>query len=417
MALQPMYPSKPGSPLTSLAEPLAADGTSMTLDDATVLPSAPNIAVIGSDSSAEIVSYTAITGNVVSGLVRGLGGTTASAWTTNTAVARNITSYDHDTFKYNIEALNTEKISGVAWGDVTGTLSNQTDLQSALNAKQDTLTFDSTPTASSNKPVTSGGIYEALTEKVAKAGDTMTGDLIIKNNDLDNTDQSRTANTTRNLYFRDKNNKNTAYIANTMGTSGSITTGIYATRQNGNNSESNYLWLQITKDFEKNIVVSHPTAWRTGLNIADMGIVEDSNTATHAISAGQYVIWEGKLYTANSAIAVGTTLSTSNLTERANGGLNHLSSDIFDFKRYRKLTSASDLNNLDQADSSGVYYLSGVTTSGNAPVSYGMLFNLRVFSDTIFQFIVGMDGCYYRYKGGSPTPSWRSWYKLTGTAV
>lgn len=171
MALQPMYPSKPGSPLTSLAEPLAADGTSMTLEDATVLPSAPNIAVIGSDSSAEIVSYTAITGNVVSGLVRALGGTTASAWTTNTAVARNITSYDHDTFKYNIEALNTEKISGVAWGDVTGTLSNQTDLQTALNAKQanyagDATQWDATPTASSTKPVTSGGIKTYTDNKI-----------------------------------------------------------------------------------------------------------------------------------------------------------------------------------------------------------------------------------------------------------
>lgn len=159
MALQVMYPSKPGSPLTSLAEPLAADGTSMTLDDATVLPSAPNIAVIGSDSSAEIVSYTAITGNVVSGLVRGLGGTTASAWTANTAVARNITSYDHDTFKYNIEALNTEKISGVAWGDVTGTLSDQTDLQSALNAKENTLSWDTAPTSGGTNPMKSGAIY------------------------------------------------------------------------------------------------------------------------------------------------------------------------------------------------------------------------------------------------------------------
>lgn len=171
MALQPMYPSKPGSPLTSLAEPLAADGTSMTLEDATVLPSAPNIAVIGSDSSAEIVSYTAITGNVVSGLVRALGGTTASAWTTNTAVARNITSYDHDTFKYNIEALNSEKIDGVAWGDVTGTLSNQTDLQDALDAKQanyagDATQWDATPTASSTKPVTSGGIKTYTDKKI-----------------------------------------------------------------------------------------------------------------------------------------------------------------------------------------------------------------------------------------------------------
>ena len=104
-----MYPAMPGSPVTSLTSGIAADATSMTLDDATVLPTAPNICVIGADSSAEIVSYTAITGNVVSGLVRGLGGTTASAWQSNTAVARNITSLDHDTFMGNITDLDTRK--------------------------------------------------------------------------------------------------------------------------------------------------------------------------------------------------------------------------------------------------------------------------------------------------------------------
>jgi hypothetical protein len=32
--------------------------------------------------------------------------------------------------------------TGVAWGDITGTLSDQTDLQAALDAKQDRLVFD-----------------------------------------------------------------------------------------------------------------------------------------------------------------------------------------------------------------------------------------------------------------------------------
>ena len=104
-----MYPAMPGSPLTSLVNAISADATSMELDDATALPTAPNICVIGADSSAEIVSYTTITGNVVSGLVRGLGGTTASAWQSNTAVARNITSLDHDTFIGNINDLDTNK--------------------------------------------------------------------------------------------------------------------------------------------------------------------------------------------------------------------------------------------------------------------------------------------------------------------
>lgn len=52
-----------------------------------------------------------------------------------------------------------------AWGEITGTLSDQTDLQDALDAKQNTLTFDSTPTNGSSNPVTSDGIHDALATK------------------------------------------------------------------------------------------------------------------------------------------------------------------------------------------------------------------------------------------------------------
>lgn len=160
MPLQEMYSSKPGSPLTSLVDAISADATSMTLEDASVLPSAPNICVIGSDSNAEIVSYTSISGNVVSGMVRGLGGTTRSAWAANTSVARNITSYDHDTFIHNINELQTD----------IDTLSDEVD------GKQDTLpAYDTTPTANSTNIVTSGGVKTALDTKAPLASPALTG--------------------------------------------------------------------------------------------------------------------------------------------------------------------------------------------------------------------------------------------------
>ena len=63
-----------------------------------------------------------------------------------------------------------------------------------------------------------------------------------------------------------------------------------------------------------------------------MGIVEDGDTATHTIAQGQYVIWQGALYTADAAIASGTTLAASggnkNLTAVENGGLNALNGNI-----------------------------------------------------------------------------------------
>lgn len=61
----------------------------------------------------------------------------------------------------------------------------------------------------------------------------------------------------------------------------------------------------------------------------DLGFVEDTDVATHTIAAGQYVIWKGNLYTANSDITSGDTLSSSNLTAVGDkGGLNKLNSSI-----------------------------------------------------------------------------------------
>ena len=61
----------------------------------------------------------------------------------------------------------------------------------------------------------------------------------------------------------------------------------------------------------------------------DLGFVEDTDVATHTIAAGQYVIWKGNLYTANSAITPDTALSSSNLTAVGDkGGLNKLNEKI-----------------------------------------------------------------------------------------
>ena len=46
-------------------------------------------------------------------------------------------------------------------------LVNATELANGLSGKQDTLTFDNTPTANSNNPVKSGGVYNTLSDKVS----------------------------------------------------------------------------------------------------------------------------------------------------------------------------------------------------------------------------------------------------------
>ena len=150
MALQTMYQAKSNSPQTTLTAIIAADATTLTVFDGSVLPPAPNMLTLGTDENAEVVYYSTLSGNVVSGLVRGYSGTTASVWEEGTQVSREFTSYDHDTFISNIESLQ---------DDVDA-------LDTEVDGKQDTLTFDTTPTASSTNPVTSGGIKTYADNKI-----------------------------------------------------------------------------------------------------------------------------------------------------------------------------------------------------------------------------------------------------------
>ena len=114
MALDTMYPAKPNSPQTTLAADITASATSMIVADASVLPTAPNLCTIGEDENAEVVLYNATSGNVVSGLIRGQSGTTASIWAAGTTIARYFTSYDHDTFIDNITDLDS-RLSDTGW--------------------------------------------------------------------------------------------------------------------------------------------------------------------------------------------------------------------------------------------------------------------------------------------------------------
>ena len=120
MAQTTMYPSKNNSPQTTLATGITAAATTMTLVDATVLTSAPGVAVIGNSSNAEVVIYSTISGNVVSGMIRGSGGTTASLWDAGTVVARNFTALDYDTFVSNISDLYSIKADTADLGDLAG---------------------------------------------------------------------------------------------------------------------------------------------------------------------------------------------------------------------------------------------------------------------------------------------------------
>ena len=102
---------------------------------------------------------------------------TAAQWTSdNTVLAAGLLGFETDTGKYKLgdgtTAWNSLSypsfgVSGIAWGAITGTLSDQTDLQSALDAKQATLvsgtnikTINSTSILGSGDITISGGVSD-----------------------------------------------------------------------------------------------------------------------------------------------------------------------------------------------------------------------------------------------------------------
>ena len=66
-------------------------------------------------------------------------------------------------------------LSGGGGGEIDAYTKSETN--ALLAGKQDTLTFDNSPSPNSNNPVKSGGIYTALDGKFEKAGGTITGNV------------------------------------------------------------------------------------------------------------------------------------------------------------------------------------------------------------------------------------------------
>lgn len=78
---------------------------------------------------------------------------------------------------------------------------------------------------------------------------------------------------------------------------------------------------------KKKSATNYDTAWAPDPN-ANIGIVQDTDTATQNIPKDRYVIWHGALYTASAAIASGAALSSSNLTAVTGGGLNDVGEKV-----------------------------------------------------------------------------------------
>lgn len=105
-----MYQAIANSPSTTLAIGINDTETHITLTDASVLPNAPNLLVLGYDTNyPETCLYTSIAGNAVT-LVRGTEGV-ATSFNSGTNVARIFTAKDYNVVINNIKDLNTKQIA------------------------------------------------------------------------------------------------------------------------------------------------------------------------------------------------------------------------------------------------------------------------------------------------------------------
>ncbi len=93
MGLPDLYPAQVGSPYTTLAAPYTSGEGTMTLVDATKLPTAPNIVCLAGDVAGEF-SYTGKEGNVLQGVTALPGTPAATTWPAGTFAFRGISAYD-----------------------------------------------------------------------------------------------------------------------------------------------------------------------------------------------------------------------------------------------------------------------------------------------------------------------------------
>ena len=113
--LNKMYDGVVNSPETYLTQNLAADATIIYVADSSVFGSLPNLAVIGTDQTAETIlveKKRSDGGYNVKRSIEGNGG----SWTRTTPVARNFTNFDYQQIKDNIEKLNKGKQESLTAG-------------------------------------------------------------------------------------------------------------------------------------------------------------------------------------------------------------------------------------------------------------------------------------------------------------
>jgi hypothetical protein len=105
--METMYPPRENSPTTLTNGAILSTDTSIEVADASVFPTAPNIATIGVDVDSETIIYTGISGNILTGVTRGVEGA-AKDWPSGTFIYRAFTAMDLSAVQTNITEIISE---------------------------------------------------------------------------------------------------------------------------------------------------------------------------------------------------------------------------------------------------------------------------------------------------------------------
>lgn len=122
--MKEMYKGMVNSPQTKIDQAINAADTDIRVKDGTVFPKGPNLAVIGTDKSAETILYSSVNNNILVGCTRGYQGT-ARNWDANTPIARNFTEADLNAVQENIRTLEGKTLADMSDDESHRTVSDK----------------------------------------------------------------------------------------------------------------------------------------------------------------------------------------------------------------------------------------------------------------------------------------------------
>lgn len=189
--------------------------------------------------------------------------------------------YYHPVFYHDgtsIKIMQNPKIAGSGggtWGSISGTLSNQTDLQAALDSKATTTELDN---------------YLPL------SGGTMTGNINYQISTIDSTSTPASTINEHIFYILDSNGKPIGNIESSLNDNGEVMFKFGAVRNVNDTNIFNNITCRIYPDGSTDYWVKNPAAFRDAIEATDIAIRPDYIISTVDLTDGVSQLEDGKIY-------------------------------------------------------------------------------------------------------------------------